>query len=89
MSPTLRSTAQARFVAGEIDALAEGSEITYNVSPSSTAPTTRRGHWKKVLFCRYSRTRSLECALSARRFAIVAPLRAGRPGDAVSHGASA
>lgn len=38
---------EARFVAEEIDALAEVARSPTTMSPSSTAPTTRRGHWKR------------------------------------------
>ncbi|MEQ0575109.1 hypothetical protein ABLN97_13000 [Mycobacterium tuberculosis] len=38
---------EARFVAEEIRCARRGWRDHLTMSPSSTAPTTRRGHWKR------------------------------------------
>lgn len=54
---------EARFVAEEIDALAERVRSPTTMSPSSIAPTTRRGRWKRFSSAPGSRTKSLGSAL--------------------------
>ena len=67
---------EARFVAEEIDALVGGARSPTTTWQCSTAPTTRRGRWKRCSSAPAFRTKWLgECGFtSARRFATSSPI---------------